>query len=88
MQFGCLQKAQIVTKKLGVLIKVTLDYSELEKFRYFCIKRNLIIEKEEFSENVVLYIKTPYENAKNFLEKKDEISFKISKIDVIQKIYI
>lgn len=83
-----LEQAEVKEKKLGLLMRVTLDYSELEAFRYFCKKRNIMIEKEEFLENVVLYIKTTYENSDLLLEKNKELSFKIAKIDVIQEIYI
>ena len=67
---------------------MTLEYSELEPFRYFCKKRDILIEKEEFLEKVVLYIKTTYQNANLLLGKKEELSFKIAKIDVIDEIYV
>lgn len=82
------EQAEIRKRELGLFMRVTLDYSELEAFRYFCKKRNIFIEKEEFLENVVLYIKITHENANLLLEKKEELSFKISKTDVIQEIYI
>ena len=83
-----INEAKIRTRMLGYLMKITIEYSELEAFRYFCKKRNILIEKEEFFENVVLYIKISHENRKNLLEKKEEYGFKISKVDVIQEIYI
>lgn len=83
-----IEKSGIIEKKLGVLMKVILNYSELEGFYYFCRKRNIIIEKEEFLDRVMLYIKISYENAEILIKKRQELSFKIIKIDVIQEIYV
>lgn len=69
-------------------MKVVLKYSQLESFKYFCRKHNVIVEKEEFLENVILYIKTSYENEKLILENNEEFSFKIEDAEKLQEIYI
>lgn len=85
---GSLKISETKEIKIGILMKVTMDYSNLEPFKYFCRKNEIIIQKEEFFDNVVLYIKLTYEKEKMILENKLENSFIISKAEKIQEIYI
>lgn len=55
----------------GKLVKINISYSNLDKFKNFCINNNLNIVNEDFLENVIVYLEIPIdyeEKLKEFLE--------------------
>src|SRR5699024_999826 len=46
------EKAEIVEQELGYEIEITIEYSELEKLKYYCNKNNIKITNIEYKENI------------------------------------
>lgn len=51
-----IEKSQKVTKCLGTQIEVTLDYSEIDRFTYYCRSHHILITNVEYSEFIVCKI--------------------------------
>ena len=83
-----IEKSIKITKTKGIQIKVELDYSNLESFKYYCKNNEINIEKIDYFENVVLNVEME-ENRKNtFLEDIETKTLNIQGLQVIGKKYI
>ncbi len=51
-----IEKAEKVTKTSGIEMEVIVEYSEYEKFKYYCQKNDIIIIKTDYNENIVCKI--------------------------------
>lgn len=86
--FACalgLEKAGIVEKNIADLYKIEINYTDVDKFKYFAKNNEIIILKEEYLENVILEIAIKDEKAlKNISEKE----INVKKIEFIKKMYV
>ena len=76
-----LENAEIIEKNIGELYRIEIDYSDIDKFKYFAKNNNIIILKEEYLENVTLEISI---KEQNILQK----DINIKKMEFIKKIYV
>ena len=51
-----LENTSIEEKEIGSELKIKLEYSENEKFKYFCNINKIKINKVDYKENIVYYI--------------------------------
>lgn len=51
-----LENTSIEEKEIGSELKIELEYSENEKFKYFCNINKIKINKVDYKENIVYYI--------------------------------
>jgi len=80
-----LEKADIIEKNIADLYKIEINYTDVDKFKYFAKNNNIIILKEEYLENVILEIGLKEENAIKNISQKD---INVKKIEFIKKIYV
>lgn len=77
-----LEKAYIVEKEIADLYKIEINYTDIDKFKYFAKNNNIIILKEEYLENVILSIGLKEEKLLNNMD------INVNKKEFIKKIYV
>lgn len=77
-----LEKANVIEKNIAELYKIEIDYTDLNKFKYFANKNNINILKEEYLINIELEIALLDEK----ILDKNEINIK--KKEFIKKIFV
>lgn len=80
-----LEKAGIIEKNVAELYKIEINYTDIDRFKYFAKKNDIIILKEEYLENVILEIAI---KEKNILKNISEKEINVKKIEFIKKIYV
>lgn len=80
-----LKNANIIEKDIADLYKIEINYTDIDKFKYFAKNNNIIILKEEYLENVILEIAIKEQNVLENISQK-EINAK--KIEFVKKIYV
>ena len=84
-----LSSANIVKKELGYEVNVNLEYSNLEKFKYYCNKNNINIINCTYSNIVVCKIEINEEEKSNLeYEIKNKSNLNILRFDIIRQKYI
>ena len=83
---SAIEKAKITKIDDGFLYKVEMNYSDLENFKYFIKNNEINIIKEEYFENVILYLFVP-KNKTNCFQKEKINKFNIIKIEKEEKTY-
>ena len=48
-----IDNVEVIEKVKGVKMEITIDYSEYEKFKYYCQKHKINIENVAYKENIV-----------------------------------
>ncbi len=81
-----LNSANIIELELGTLIKVEVEYSNIENLKYYCRKNNIKIAKENYSNNVEIFLEITKDKWKKM--ELDKMKLKITKIDKIHEKYI
>ena len=79
------EEAGIIEKDIADLYKVEINYSDIDKFKYFAKNNNIIILKEEYLENVIFEIGI---EEKKILKNISEKEINVKKIEFIKKIYV
>ena len=51
-----IEKSTKVIKVIGIEMTIELDYSNLEKFKYYCKNNNINIKKSDYMDNIILKI--------------------------------
>ena len=51
-----IDSVELIKKVIGVQFEITIDYSEYEKFKYYCQKHKINIENVGYKENIVCNI--------------------------------
>ncbi len=77
-----LEKANVIEKNIAELYKIEINYTDLNKFKYFANKNNINILKEEYLINIELQVALQNEK----ILDKNEINIK--KKEFIKKIFV
>lgn len=80
-----LKNAKFVEQITGYEVEVTVPYSEVENFKYFCKKEKINIVREEFIEKVKILIEIDEEKMKTHLEKFSSDKLKQITTKVVQQ---
>ena len=83
-----LEQAEFVEKTLGKEVSLSIEYSEIENFKYYCRKNNINIIKEEYLSDVIFLIELTEENYKKMKNEIDNLKLKIIKINKMEEKYI
>ena len=83
-----LEEAQLIQKQQGKELQVILEYAQIENFKYYCRKNTINIIKEEYSDNVILFIELTNEKFEKIKNEIDNLNLKVIKIDNITEKYI
>lgn len=84
------EKSNIVEQEIGYEVKVTINYQDIDKFRYFCNKNNIKIVNMVYNEYVECIVEMTDEEKSNILNgnKYDERSINIIKFEIINEKFI
>lgn len=83
-----LNEVERMTIEQGKEIRVIVTYSEIENLKYYCRKNNINIIKEEYLDNVEIYIEISNEMLKKMKSDFDKNYLKMTKFDLIGEKYI
>ena len=87
-----IEKGRIVEVENGLQATVEIEYSENEKFRYYCEKNNIKIVETEYLENIIHKIELNEEEYNKLIQKNKEdnqqLSFKIKLTCVICRKFV
>jgi len=81
----CLENAQIVEKYIANVYKVEINYSDIDKFKYFAKNNKIVILNEEYLENVIFEIGIRKEN---ILESNLLKEINVKKIQFLKEMYL
>ena len=80
-----IEKAGIIEKNIADLYKIEVNYTDVDKFKYFAKNNDIIILKEEYLENVILELAVKEKSELKNISEKD---INVKKIEFIKKIYV
>jgi len=80
-----LEKAGVVERNIADLYKIEINYTDVDKFKYFAKNNDIIILKEEYLENVILEIAVKEQTV---LKNTPQNDINVKKIEFIKKIYV
>jgi len=83
-----LNEVELMTIEQGKVIKVLVTYPEIENLKYYCRKNSINIIKEEYLDNVEIYIEISNEMLDKMKSDLDKKHLKMTKIDIIGEKYI
>lgn len=83
-----IEKSQKVQKCIGEELEATLEYNELESFKYYCKKNQINITNLEYQENITCKIEMEQAQKEKLMEDYNTKKIKISKIKELNKKYI
>ena len=83
-----LNKANIVKKDLGEIVKFVVGYSDLEKLKYFLKQNSVRISNVQYGENVEVFVDITDEKLKEILVRRNELNFEIIYYEVIGEKFI
>lgn len=83
-----LNNASYILKELGKEIKIIVEYSQVEAFKYYCRKKDIKIIKEEYLNEVCFFIEISKKKLEELHKNIDNLNFKMTKLEEIQEKYI
>ncbi len=83
-----LEEAVLIKKQKGKEVEILLEYGQLENFKYYCRKEQIKIIKEEYSDNVIIFIELSNEKLEKIKNEIDNFTLKILKINKMEEKYI
>ena len=83
-----LDGAKLIEKQEGKELEVSLEYGQVENFKYYCRKEKIKIVKEEYFDNVIIYIELSNEKSEKMKKEIDNFTLKILKINKMEEKYI
>lgn len=83
-----IEKSQLIYKCLGIEMLVDLEYSDLEGFKYYCKKNNILITSVEYSELVSCKIELESEKREKLVKDFETKTIIFKKLREITKKYI
>ena len=83
-----LEKAEIIEKDLGKEAILEVNYSDLQKLKYYFDQNSIKIIKEEFEENIKILFEISEEKINNLASNIENLNFKFSNLKIIREKYI
>ena len=85
---SALDKAKIITMDLGLSAYAELEYSDLNKAKYYFEQHHIEITRQEFGENIKIFINLTEDKYNQILENRENFNFKMLSFGKIEKKYI
>lgn len=82
-----IQNSTIVVQEFGYEIEITIDYKDLEKFKFYCHKNNICITNITYETNVTCNIEVNLQEKEKLITKKQS-DIKIIEYAVLREKYI
>lgn len=83
-----IEKSVKVCKCQGTEMQIELEYSELEKFKYYCKNNNININNIQYLDVIICNIEIEVVAMEQLLQDVDKKSININKIKVLENKYI
>ncbi len=72
-----LENTEKVEVEKGTELEITIDYKDLEIFKYYCKNQNINIIKMYYAEEIKILIELNTKKEENLLKNKEEFKFKM-----------
>mgnify|MGYP000151094710 FL=1 len=82
-----INESKIVKQKMGYEMKVVIPYKELEKFKYYCNKKNIYIKNLIYESNIICVVEINNEEKENLISKSQK-EIEILESTVLMEKYI
>lgn len=82
-----INESKIVKQKMGYEMKVVIPYKELEKFKYYCNKKNIYIKNLIYESNIICIVEINNEEKENLIRKSQK-EIEILESTVLMEKYI
>lgn len=83
-----LQKAEIVNKDLGKEASLEINYSNLQKLKYYFSQNSINVIKEEFGENIKIFFETTTEKLEKMKLDTPNLNFNFWNLEIVREKYI
>ena len=83
-----IEKSAKVTKCLGEILEVTLEYSDFENFKYYCKNNKINIVDTNYQENIVCKIELEEDKKEKLKNDFETKNIKLTNIKELYKKYI
>ena len=83
-----LEKAEIISKELGLEVVGFSNYSDLQKIKYYFEQNGIFLVKQEFDEKVRITFEISKSKFEKLLQSKNELSFQIFDVEVLREKFI
>ena len=83
-----LSKSDIVEIKIGIECEVEIEYSQLEKFKYYCKNNDINIKEYEYTEKIVCKIEMDENKKSKILEDYKLKNINLLNLKILSKKYI
>ena len=83
-----LQQVEWIQKEWGYEIEVVIKYCDLDKFKYFCRRHQINIQKEEYLETITIWLECNLEQSKMFQQKRMLFGVELLESKILRKKYI
>lgn len=77
--------AEFVNEEKGYEFKVEIEYSNLEKFKYYCKKNNIEIIKIDYNDNINCYIEVNEQEKERIINNTEDNFIKILNYKIIKE---
>ena len=83
-----IEQAEIIEYTEGKEYEIKVDYSNLENFKYYCKKNDIVIAKSEYFNEIVCNIEIKNESVQKFLQDIEKRNITIIEVKEIGSKYI
>lgn len=83
-----LELTEKVEMEEGYTLEISLEYKDLELFKYYCKNENINIIKTDYGEEIQLLVELNTKQEENFTKNKDEFKFKLLRCRKMSKNHI
>lgn len=83
-----LELTEKVNMEEGYTLEVSLEYKDLELFKYYCKNANINIIKTDYGKEINLLIELNTKQEEEFMKNREEFKFKLLKCRKMSKNYI
>ena len=80
-----IEKAELVVEERGYEIVLTINYSDFEKFSYFCNQKKIKIVGSNYNEKIECKIEVNKQEKDELLSNLNELNFKIEKYNILKE---
>lgn len=80
-----IKKAEFVIEEKGYELKITINYNDFEKFKFYCKEKNIEIINVMYNEKVICNIELNNAEKDKLLNNLKELSFKVEEYKVIKE---
>ena len=85
---AALEKVNIIKKDLGLIVKIVVSYSDVDKLKYYLSQKKTTIVDSEYLENIILKVEISKDDYDTLTKEENDLNFHIINKAVIEETYI